>query len=226
MSEFVNCPDCGECHPADYTHCPKEACRRTSRRRKPVQKYAQAFGTPKGRGGCYEAAGVISDHSERDVYLLGKNGTGKTHRMVGMAHFATVCYFTRDDSQLGADWWKGILKWVDCSEIFQMLRESFREKSSLSERTIIADLVTVQTLFIDDMGAEKITTFTLAALCQILRQREQADRRTVITSNHSVSEVADADPRIGSLLAGYEVVALTGKDRRKDRQKFSSGHGQ
>ena len=51
-----------------------------------------------------------------------------------------------------------------------------------------------------------------------VRQREQYDKRTVITSNLRWEEVANESPRISSLLSGYQEVKLIGADRRRGRK--------
>lgn len=71
-------------------------------------------------------------------------------------------------------------------------------------------------LFIDDLGAEKITDFVRQITYFILNEREQKCLITVITSNFSLSQLDEqVDPRISSRIAGMcRVIKLTGEDRR------------
>lgn len=180
---------------------------------------ASTFGVPPGWRGSYKTAALmdfpkmdrLSDETG-NLFIHGANGRGKTHLM------AAIALDLADGSGAPA-LLQNEYRWIDAADIFLELRESFREKSKCSELEIVKRFTQgYSVLFIDDMFAEKTTDYTVPAICQILRQREQYDRRTIITSNLSIGEIAPQSPRIASLLTGYEDVELKGKDRRKDRQ--------
>lgn len=220
---MIECVECGESY-ADGYRCRSKACRvkaRLDRFKSERKKYTGAIGVPVGWKNCYVRA--YEDFKtlppdDENVLIVGPNGTGKTHMMAAMASEALEAAARSHPFDTGETWTDG-LRWVDAADIFLELRESFREKSKRSELEIVKRFTqTYQVLFIDDLFAEKVTEWTLPAICQILRQREQYNRRTVITSNIAPDELADVSPRIKSLLSGYHVVEVSGRDRRESRK--------
>ena len=71
-------------------------------------------------------------------------------------------------------------------------------------------------LFLDDLGAEKLTDFVRQITYFILNEREQNELTTVITSNFSLKQLDEQiDQRISSRIAGMcEILKFTGDDRR------------
>lgn len=81
-------------------------------------------------------------------------------------------------------------------------------------------------LFLDDLGAEKVTQFVLQDLYLIISEREKWDRPTVVTSNLSLQEIAEKmDDRIASRLAGGAVLQLGGEDYRLPPHRKSRRNG-
>lgn len=74
-------------------------------------------------------------------------------------------------------------------------------------------------LFIDDLGAEKITDFVRQITYFILNEREQWNLITVITSNYSLSQLDEqVDARVSSRIAGMcRVIKMNGRDRRVEK---------
>ena len=80
-------------------------------------------------------------------------------------------------------------------------------------------------LFLDDLGAEKLTDFVRQITYYILNEREQHQLLTVITSNFSIKDLdKQIDSRISSRIAGMcEILKFTGKDQRlksNDKKAF------
>lgn len=91
----------------------------------------------------------------------------------------------------------------------------------LSEQDVLMPLIEVPKLFIEDIGGDKDreTPFAVRTLEHLLDERIEKCLPTFITSNKSVTELATTfDDRIASRIAGScEIVKLSGKDRRKNR---------
>ncbi len=74
-------------------------------------------------------------------------------------------------------------------------------------------------LVLDDLGAEKTTEFVAQQLYSILNEREAYYRKTVITSNLNLQQVAERfSDRIASRLSSGLVLECTGNDRRMQPQ--------
>lgn len=68
----------------------------------------------------------------------------------------------------------------------------------------------------DDLGACYVNDLRRAALGELLRERWNGERATIITSNLTLAEIADLDGRIASVLAaGRNVLAFPPADLRR-----------
>ena len=74
-------------------------------------------------------------------------------------------------------------------------------------------------LIIDDLGTEMTTTFTIAALYEIINTRLVTDRKTLVNSNLTIGELRRRySEQIMSRLEGeYQVLTFYGDDIRKKR---------
>ena len=68
----------------------------------------------------------------------------------------------------------------------------------------------------DDLGAEKLTEAKRENLYYIIDSRYREMLPTIITSNFTISEISDVEPRIASRLAEMgKILQFNGKDYRK-----------
>ena len=134
--------------------------------------------------------------SKRGLFIHGPVGTGKTH-------IAAALLRTR--SGMGNT----------VPRLLLSLRKSFEDQET-SEAQIIDRYSRYSFLVLDDMGAEKSSEYSIQSLYLIIDQRYRDMLPTIITSNLSLTELANKlDDRIASRIAGMcDVVKLTGKDRR------------
>ena len=72
-------------------------------------------------------------------------------------------------------------------------------------------------LVLDDLCAGKTTDWTVETLYDILSYRINRRLSTVVTSNLSLQQVNEVEPRIASRLKDGTVIELGGKDRRGAR---------
>jgi DNA replication protein DnaC len=87
----------------------------------------------------------------------------------------------------------------------------------LHERGYVKYVNYARYLFIDDLGAEKITEWTGQTIYYLISERYNQEKHISVSSNLTLQEVADKiDNRIASRLTEMcVVVELEGKDRRK-----------
>ena len=165
--------------------------------------------TPDNRHALEAARGFLVDREgERDLYLCGPVGTGKTRLA------CTVLNEAWD-----AEAWSVLFARVPLL-LYQLQPHAGVETAETFERLIAANL-----LVLDDLGAERdaATDYTRRTLLMLYEARHDAGRRTVWTSNKRPSVIAAfmGDDRLASRIAGRcRVVELEGRDWRV------SGHGQ
>lgn len=136
------------------------------------------------------------------VYLLGQTGTGKTHLLSCMAN-----EFIKQN------------KIVMLTTAFNLSQMFIRYHSSKEKAEILDDLLSVEVLFIDDLGTEPFfNNITREYTYLIINERRMKNLRTVITSNLTPSELKDRyDERIFSRILDKKTsitLQLKGTDKR------------
>ena len=176
----------------------------------PPEFYKSTWEEFSDRGGSLTAA----IHDMRDwydsedpswLYLSGKVGTGKT---------LAACTLAR---QWLID--RGRVRFIRAHDFFSQLREAeFGRNGGLS----VKSLSWYQVLVFDDLGAEKPTDYTRSRLLALIEARHDRKVRTIITSNYTLSELAErmGDDRVPSRLAQWcQIVTLKTTDYRFEEAK-------
>jgi DNA replication protein DnaC len=83
-----------------------------------------------------------------------------------------------------------------------------------SESDVVRKYQRMPYMVLDDLGAEKMTDWSVSSLYVVLSGRYNANRPTIVTSNLTLAQIAEWEPRIASRLGGMCVVQLDGKDKR------------
>lgn len=151
--------------------------------------------------------------SRKGIYLFGESGTGKTHVAYTIAQWMA-------DRRIKARFHK-------ITDLLRLIRQDYNPTKGLVDldNTAIGKLLFFDGLLvIDDLGAEKVTAWTLETLYTIIDKRYEEKWVTVITSNYSLDQLqarlaidgdTETSDRICSRIAGMcEVVKLGGEDRR------------
>ena len=136
------------------------------------------------------------------VYLLGQTGTGKTHLLSCMAN-----EFIKHN------------KIVMLTTAFNLSQMFIKYHSSKEKAEILDDLLSVEVLFIDDLGTEPFfNNITREYTYLIINERRMKNLKTVITSNLTPSELKDRyDERIFSRILDKKTsitLQLKGTDKR------------
>jgi DNA replication protein DnaC len=139
----------------------------------------------------------------KNLLLIGKTGTGKTHLSTAIAKTVIEKGFSvlYDSTQ-------NILAAFE-SDKFRSIRDDSEYKS---DKYLEADL-----LILDDLGAEFTTQFTVSCLYNLLNTRYNRGLSTVISTNLSDEELqAKYEDRIFSRLVGQdtEILLFVGRDKR------------
>jgi len=144
---------------------------------------------------------------KKGVYLWGETGTGKTVMASSIIREYIIKY-------------GGKIKYISSPKMIMELQDSYKNDKE-SPVDILKKLSRVDILFIDDLGAEKLTEFVRQSIYFLINEREQWERPTIITSNYSLSEIdVYIDKRISSRIAGMcSIVKVGGDDLRLKPKK-------
>lgn len=138
------------------------------------------------------------------VYVTGECGTGKTHLACAV------------QKKLNADGRDSTLAFS--AEMFLQLHKSFGRNSEVAEDRIINRYAPENgggIIILDDVGAQKISDYTVDAWYKIIDRRYRLGCPTMITTNLSPKELTEVlgDRTTSRILSGVRL-RLTGPDRR------------
>jgi DNA replication protein DnaC len=158
--------------------------------------------------------------SNRNVILHGPVGTGKTHLAVGLCR--RICA-----SPEFSNWGREVTCFRTGVELLHQIRSSYSDSSREDADDIVRELTMADFLFIDDLGAEKVTEWAKEILYLIIDRRYTDIWPTIITSNLAPKELAvKLDDRLMSrLMQDAIVLRLDGDDYRieKGKEEFPCG---
>lgn len=171
----------------------------------------------------------------KSLYLLGQRGVGKTHLMAAILKqflIENIDYAYYEEQFYGlprtqtfkvfvdslSPWYKKEDKifFIQVPELLLEIRSTFKQNSEKTEEQVLDKYSNAGLLFLDDIGAEKTTDWSLQTLYLLIDRRYRDMLRTIISSNLTLDELAEKlDDRIASRIAGMcEIVEIKGKDRR------------
>lgn len=138
--------------------------------------------------------------TRKGFYIHGGVGTGKTH-------IAYALY--RSDIARGARFW-------NVTELLREIRADFERPHNEKQRVEESLMSHRGILFLDDIGAEKVTDWVLETFYLIINHYYNERLPIVFTSNCRIKEL---DSRIGDRIASRivescDIIELTGADRR------------
>jgi len=164
----------------------------------------------------------IPQLNQDGLYITGGPGTGKTHLAAGILadQLPRIVRRNRDGHiELNA-------RWVSVPDVLLELRNTFHgnkkhqtfycsdERPRDTELEIIEYYQEPLLLVLDDLGAEKISDWTLGSLYALISRRLNDCKPTIITSNLLRNELHAVDPRLASRIGGMTYFKLDGEDRR------------
>lgn len=159
---------------------------------------------------------------EDSLFITGPRGTGKTH-------FLCACMkrFLRDKINAGEinpdalmTTRKQPVRFVSVPELLLEFKNSYRDDAEQSETAILEKYTNMELLVLDDLGAERVSEWSVQMLYMLIDRRNRDMKPTMISSNLKLAEVADQlDDRIASRIAEmcYEA-RLRGQDIRLVRR--------
>lgn len=132
---------------------------------------------------CKYVAQKVVDKVAKNVIMCGSVGTGKTHLAVSM------CHFLADSSVNDGVYQKVSLETV--TEIIREYRSTYQRDSEKTEQDVINYYSTRDLLIIDELGTSKGDDKELNILFEIINNRYETKRPTVVISNQSIEKVKE-----------------------------------
>ena len=155
---------------------------------------------------CREYAKDLVQGCATNVLCTGSCGTGKTHLAAAILR-QTIC-----------EGFCGKATFTTAPELLLNIREAFSDKTAVTEREVVEKYSDVDLLLLDDLGAEKQSSWSITTLFLIIDRRLREMQPTVITSNLSLDGIESVlSKRLASRLSGSRVIALKLPDYRKRR---------
>lgn len=150
------------------------------------------------------------------LLLLGPTGTGKTHQAYAAIRASVTVALPMRSGGVRAPTWHA----MTYAEMTASLRPRGREYDT---EAVLERYRTLGLLFIDDLGAAKLTEFTEEATYRLINGRYEDMRPSIFTSNLPMHELKEAiGDRIASRLAETCIrVVLDGPDRRRQLRQAS-----
>ena len=144
------------------------------------------------------------------IIMIGPTGLGKTHLSTAIGRVVIEKGYS-----------------VVSESAFRLVNQIESERFSDERDKTIALLSEADLLIIDDLGAENLTNYTLAALTNIIDTRIANEKSTIISTNRDVKELEKTySERIVSRIFGYyRQMRFSGLDNRVNEAKNSLQSG-
>ena len=141
----------------------------------------------------------------RSLILYGNTGCGKTHLAVAL--MANSRLPERD------------MYFIDVRYLLDKFRETYRDGASMTATEMLTKYSNIPLLVLDDLGAEKETSYVTEKIGQLIDWRLADDRWTIITTNLTLSALEKKyDARTASRLNTLEYFHINMTDYRKRGQ--------
>jgi len=114
---------------------------------------------------------------DSSCYIYSDPGKGKTYSMI--AHF-------KSELEKGKD-----CAFVNVCDLLTRIKSSYKPNPKEYESDIIEYYSTVKTLYLDDLGAEKMSDFVSSTFYAIIDKRYRKELRTIISSNLDLNGLVD-----------------------------------
>ncbi len=144
----------------------------------------------------------LHKNSSESFFLYGSPGTGKTHLVVGVAK--TLIQKTQP------------VIYIPMFSLFSIINkcDGDDEKEEVFEK-----MATCKYLFIDDLGAEKVTKYLIEKLLGVLDYRLRNEKATVVVSNFSLDEIKKVyGERICSRIKSMTEIVVEEKNLRVEKK--------
>lgn len=155
--------------------------------------------------------------THRGLYIHGKVGSGKTH----IAYAIWDEWNARVETFIKAGKLPNYYpraEFYNMTELLYELRNSFKNGTT---EDIFDSLIRGRcVLFIDDLGAEKVTEWVEETIYLLVNRRYEDEMPIIFTSNYSIPELSErvGDRICSRIVEMCDIVKLEGEDRRINKK--------
>ena len=148
--------------------------------------------------------------SWESLFVSGPRGTGKTH----LACAAIKEIVKGMDPELVFQTTPAYF--LPVPELMLQFKQSYNQGAKQTEGEILDRYTKIKTLVLDDLGAERVSDWSIQMLYLLIDRRYREFKHTIITTNMSLGDIAEKlDDRISSRIAEMcRPVLFKGEDKR------------
>jgi DNA replication protein DnaC len=150
---------------------------------------------------------------DKSYYLYGKTGCGKTRML---------CAMLKERSLARRNGIKTCL-FISVSDMLRQIKSAFDADPDEAESNVdslVTQMQEVDILALDDIGAEKITDWTLGEIYAVINHRYNEMLVTYIASNYTIKELGtELSDRIASRIIGMGDIIFVGKKDKREQGK-------
>lgn len=128
---------------------------------------------------CQYVSQKVTEGVSKNIIMVGSVGTGKTHLASAMCHYL---------ADFGD---KYNVKMATVTEIIRYYRSSYSNDNDLTEDKVISTLTNKDLLIIDELGTSKGDDKELNILFEVINNRYEYKRPTVLISNLDIDAVKE-----------------------------------
>lgn len=155
-----------------------------------------------------EHRGSLASAGNRDIFIWGDIGVGKTHCIAAMVkQYLCQGYECRR---------------INFDKFCSLVRSTMNTNSKLTEYELVKQMTEVDKLFIDDVGlrSRQESEFAYITFYSIIDKRIEKCLQTIIATNKSIEQITKSfDSRIASRLSMAVNIHMVGLDRRIQQTK-------
>lgn len=166
---------------------------------------------------------IIKNDKSMGILFTGSTGAGKTHLATAVTRELVRRGLPITRKSYSATWGMNMIQGVLFTTMPELLMEiratyNVKKKDAPTEEEVVEKYSRCGLLVLDDLGAEKVTDFSITTLYLIIDRRNRDLRPTIVTTNLSLQEIGEKiDVRISSRLSEMKIVHLALPDYRKKR---------
>ena len=188
-----------------------------------IEEYMQATGIPKrfllAKLSDSTMGDLVSHHmsNNQGMFFTGPKGAGKTHLLAAAIRLQIepVVKIKQKLDHPPNTIQKHAIFWP-ITELLYELRQCYNTETNTSEKTIVESCIKVPWLYLDDLGTEKTSDWTLQILYMIINARYGDMKPIIVTSNFNSQQLSThIGDRVASRIMDIcKIVKISGEDRR------------